>query len=348
MADTSPSLEEWRQLYQTAIAVKELAPWEWMNELDLFGVQDPETGEIGFVSVMGQIKEHYGIAVYLGVRGLDGFWELLEEESAALPEQLLQIPTLQASFEDREFMDARDLQTIKRLGLKFRGRNAWPRFRSIHPGFLPWHLEAPEVRFLNVVLDQLQDVAQRLRENPELLTPSSDQVEEYLVRVPRREGGELTWKDNITRPLAYKPPPIPVSIEADLMQALGQLPVTADEFDLDLFVLPVPVQEKAERPYFPYALLMMDRGSELIISNEVLAPTPSLEEMWAKVPSIVANCFLELGALPKEIAVNTDLLFDLLEPLAEALDLRVDYISEDSKLDQIKERLIRPLMAAQQ
>lgn len=43
----APSLEEARRLYQAAMRVKELAPWEWMDEADIFGVQDPETGELG-------------------------------------------------------------------------------------------------------------------------------------------------------------------------------------------------------------------------------------------------------------------------------------------------------------
>jgi hypothetical protein len=55
-----PTNEQWRRLYEAAVGVKELAPWEWMTETDVFGVQDPETQEIGFVSVMGALGEHFG------------------------------------------------------------------------------------------------------------------------------------------------------------------------------------------------------------------------------------------------------------------------------------------------
>ena len=54
MTVESTNNNTWRRLYEAAIQVKELAPWEWMFEDEVFGVQDPETGKLGFVSVMGQ------------------------------------------------------------------------------------------------------------------------------------------------------------------------------------------------------------------------------------------------------------------------------------------------------
>ena len=61
---TPPTKDEWRKLYELAGQVKVLAPWEWMFEDEIFGVQDPETGVTGFVSVMGTAGEHLGVALY--------------------------------------------------------------------------------------------------------------------------------------------------------------------------------------------------------------------------------------------------------------------------------------------
>jgi hypothetical protein len=38
-----PSLKEWRTLYEAAIRVKKIAPWDWMDETDIFGVQNGKT-----------------------------------------------------------------------------------------------------------------------------------------------------------------------------------------------------------------------------------------------------------------------------------------------------------------
>lgn len=43
MAGSSPTVEEWRGLYASVVRVKEVSPWEWMTEADVFGVQDPRT-----------------------------------------------------------------------------------------------------------------------------------------------------------------------------------------------------------------------------------------------------------------------------------------------------------------
>ena len=59
MSVDSSNNNTWRRLYEAAIRVKELAPSEWMFEDAVFGVQDPETGKLGFVSVMGQVGEHF-------------------------------------------------------------------------------------------------------------------------------------------------------------------------------------------------------------------------------------------------------------------------------------------------
>jgi hypothetical protein len=130
---TPPTLDEWKQLYDLAAKIKDLAPWDWMEEDDLFGFQMPGTGELGFISVMGALGEHYSIAIYQGIEGLDGFWKMQNLGPKLTPEFILQVPQLQLSFEDREIITTEDRAVMKSLGLKFRGANAWPQFRSYRP-----------------------------------------------------------------------------------------------------------------------------------------------------------------------------------------------------------------------
>jgi hypothetical protein len=63
-------LDLWRRLYSVADRLYALAPWRWMEGEELFGGEDPITGEIGFMYVMGQRGEHFGLSRYLGTEGL--------------------------------------------------------------------------------------------------------------------------------------------------------------------------------------------------------------------------------------------------------------------------------------
>jgi hypothetical protein len=316
MVEDLPTNEQWRRLYEAAVGVKELSPWEWMTETDVFGVHDPETEEIGFVSVMGMLGEHFGVSLYPNPRALYDFWALEEAGPEINPDALLEIPQLQVSFEDRNQLEERDRKVIKELGFKFRGRKEWPMFRSYRPGFFPWFLEAEEARSLAVALDQLLEVAPRFREDRRLLAPDE---ESYLVRVPHQRSGTRVWEDTVME----VPPPSPVSIQIEMdpgaLESLESLPQSGHELEMDLFVFPTPIQgEKGARPVFPYMLLTVHAGSGMVLGTELLEPAPSLQAMWGSVPLAVTRQLAELGLKPEQVTVGSELLFGLLQPLAES------------------------------
>jgi len=343
MAENLLTLEEWRRLYAAAISVKEIAPWEWMTETDVFGVQNLETGEPGFVSVMGLLGEHYSIAVYLGAKGLYDFWDFEGAGPSTPAERLIEIPQLQASFEDRNVLRGKDREIIKRLGLKFRGRQAWPMFRSYRPGFLPWFLEAEEARFLTVVLEQVLDVTPRFREDPSLLKPVAG--ESYLVRVSRQKDGALSWEDRIMDVPPPEPSPIPIAMDVRLLESLKRLPKGKRKIEADFFMFPNPVrEEKGARPVFPYMLLTVESRSGFILGTELLSPDPSLEAMWGLIPLNIVRQFARFGIVPGEVTVRSELLFQLLQPLAEELGFRLRQSNRLRSLDAAKESLLGRFM----
>src|SRR5207244_2972606 len=122
MSSSNIELDQWRGLYEVASHVQKLAPWTWMEEIDIFGVEMPSDGGLIFVSVMGAIGEHYAVALYRGSKALSSLWALYNDEHA-VAEQVLEIPQIQISFENREFLEPEDLRIIKKLALKFRGKD---------------------------------------------------------------------------------------------------------------------------------------------------------------------------------------------------------------------------------
>lgn len=335
MNDTSPSLEQWERLYQLMGELKQLAPWTWMHENDIFGIQPSGEKEPDFISVMGALGEHLAIAVYLGFKGLGMFWQMQEQGPRLTPEFALQVPQLQASFEDREQLTDEDRKIIKRLGLKFRGAKAWPQFRSYRPGYFPWYLEQWEANLLIHALEQTLTVAPRFRENPAIFNPT-ERNDEYLVRVKQGE----VWMDAVHRINTWVEGPSHINMDRQAVARLKAMPGKA-VIEAGVFMLSSPIQEKRNaRPYFPFMLMMVEQQSGYILAGELLTPLPSLDEMWADVPAI-AGRVLAKSLAPKELQVSDEKLFRILTPLAEEAGFRLTKVKRLRALESAQRGLKR-------
>ncbi len=310
----TPTLEEWKRLYDLMAQVKELAPWDWMEESDIFGIQMPETDELGFVSVMGTLGEHFAVAVYQGARGLGGFWHMHSLGPKITSEIALQVPQLQASFEDRQMIAREDREVMKKLELKFRGAKAWPQFRSFRPGCFPWLVEGDEARALICALEQLLEIAPRFKENPNLFTPTKNE-HDYLVRV-KKDGA---WEDTVKHVTFREEKTLDLLMNEEALEYLRTLMPGKLTLEIDLYMMDEPVQEKrGERPYFPFMLMLADNDSGMILGIDLLTPLPSMDDMWSKVPAVVVEKLAD-GLPPKEILVKDDMLYVLLQPIAREL-----------------------------
>jgi len=337
MSGISPSIQEWRELYGAAMEFKEAACWNWMWDSDVFGVQDPVSGEVGYCCVMGKAGEHFALAVYLGTEGLMGYRKTQRSGDSLSPfDALLLQKCLMASFEDREHLTRRDLQVIKTLGLKFRGRNSWPLFRSYLPGYVPWYLNCEEAKFLDVALRQAVDVALRFRDDPELLTPPLKN--RYLVRVPRRERGGTVWRDEWLEP-------VPLDKEGS-----GAEPTDTNHLDrvrllnlecqgiweVDFFYFPQAVQEKEERPYYPRTILVVDHYSSLVLECHLAKPEGFASELQEAFLEVVER----IGVLPREVLVKREESFRLLEPIASRLRIKLRKVKGLPALEEAQESIL--------
>ena len=183
------SKKVWKELYGAARVFKEAECWDWISEDDMFGVLNPENGEIGYCCVLGGLGEVFGLVVFLGSKGFKQYkalqsGEFGREDDPAPYDQ----NCLQASFVDRKELSKPDLDVIKGLGLKFRGRNSWPQFRSFRPGYFPWYLTESEAKYLALTLGQATEVVLRFRDDPNMLSVATEN--HYLVRVPKQSGAQ--------------------------------------------------------------------------------------------------------------------------------------------------------------
>lgn len=313
------SLDQWEELYDWAIEFKKLACWNWMYDVDVFGVVNPETGEIGYCSVLGNLGEVFALNVYPGSEGLAS-WRLLYENADRMPDldptESQEIFTsqqcLSMSYEDRAELDKRDLELIRKLGLQFRGRNAWPMFRSYRPGYLPWFLSEAEVRFLRHAVQQTMLLAVRAVEEPDLLEPPEEG--KYLVRVLRDGGWVDTWQE--PAPLAERKLS-PVVNELQVAQLKRQIPVRRGTWEFDCVRLPIVIEE-GERPYHPVGVVVMEK-SGMAIAFEALAPG-TLEK---EVPRVFIAALHNAEALPATLETRDKEAAELIGPIAAQLNIDI-------------------------
>lgn len=331
MNDKPPSIQEWRDLYDAAIEFKKKECWNWMWDTDIFGVQNPITGEIGYCCVMGGAGEHFALAVYQGSEGLKGYLTLQSKENLPSLEDILTLQKLlMASFEDRELLQKEDIQLIKKFDLKFSGSDSWPLFRSYRPGCYPWYLTAEEARYLTLCLWQAIDISFRFKDNSNLLT-SPYTENHYLVRVPKKEKTGLSWRDEWIEPLPLKKAEMIVEPidEIRLEKTKRRIPHHQGVWEVDLFYSPKPIKEKGERPFYPYIALWVDHYSGFILSQHLAKPAECISEF----PGQFLKLAEDYKTLPQEILVRKEETFNLLEPITSELGIKLRRVKRLSMLE---------------
>lgn len=110
-----------KNVYNLSFNLRNLKPWTYLDESDVFGVQIPGSDKKYFVSIMGGGGEHYAIAAYEGPVALLDFWTLSDPDSWFRPADLLTIPHLMVSFENMSEIEPRTRKAIKDFGFNIMG-----------------------------------------------------------------------------------------------------------------------------------------------------------------------------------------------------------------------------------
>ncbi len=330
---SKPSIQEWDELYELAIKFNELQPWEWMTDSDVFGVKNPANEKIGYCCIMGMLGEHFALAIYLGREGLESLRKIRSGEiTPSSPDAMHVQRCLQVSYEDKGFLEGRDLQVIEKLGLEFEGRN-WPRFRSYRPGYHPWFLTGEEVRYLALALPQAIGVSLRFIEDPQLLDPPKEG--QYLVRVPQEENG-LSWRDEWLNPGPFQKEKItPKPVDKDVLGWLKRkISQRQGVWEIDFFYSPSPIKE-GERPYYPYVVLCGNHFKDFILGSNVI----KTNEMSSKFPEELLRLIREEKILPNKVLVKKREGYKLLESLTSKIGIELEEVDSLPVLEEARKSM---------
>lgn len=334
MKNSEITMDEWKSLYEVSLKFKELACWEWMEDCDIFGVQNPADGEIGYCCILGGLGEVFALNVYLGTEGLDVQQRMLNGEFPPSDMELLFIQEcLMASFENKKALKKKDLKIIEELGLKFRGKNAWPLFTSYLPGYIPWYLKKEEVNFLTLALEQAIFVAKRFKEDTDLLTPSKRGT--YFVRVPEKKGETHVWKDEWLKPAPLKKEKeiLPPVDEIRLRKIKKETKQGKNVWELDYSYSPMVINE-GERPYYPFLYLCIDRNSQLVIGNDIAEKKDRV-----RFRETFLSMIEKIRFIPGTIIVKRKEVAELFEPVTKPLGIKIKLADSLNVLEQVQDMM---------
>ncbi len=335
MKITQHNRQIWLDLFRAAEVYRDLKPWEWLYDSDLFGVQDPVTGKIGYCCALGNLGEHYALNVYMGAEGITSYYEMLEFGEDDPMMAGLRQNCLSVSFEDRDVLSDQDRKFIKDLGLKYRGAGQWVMAREYAPGWLPWYITEEQAVFLTHALQQAVAVAIRAEENPDMLQFDEEQV---LVRVPKQTADGLLWEDkimdmpDINVSIALKPNPA-------LIQQARKLKRKDCPIALSLSFAPSPAREDAKsRPFFPVMALLLDKENGMILAYDMFRP----DELEMRLQEWLIHVFENIiKCRPSHIIMPNGYGAGLLEDIADELDIELFINPDDPIFQEVLEMMFQ-------
>ncbi|HKK18973.1 MAG TPA: plasmid pRiA4b ORF-3 family protein [Opitutales bacterium] len=325
-------------VFRTAMVLahelRALEPWKKLYDSDLFGIEDPESGDIAIVSVLGANKEVFALHVHRPPHGFQFWKQALAAPGGMSPDSILQTSSIiEAEFRNKSELEDPDRQLYRDLAIDAppKGPKKWVLFRNYRPRTMPWFPKA----------DDLPLLIRALRLTPRYLQAMADSANPADFRLPddaeaglptRLKVFQLKPGADAERPESWQLNELPIDWDARCpdatpfqpsefeLQQLADLPRSESAWELGAIVFPSPVMTEAG-PVMPLLAMAVD-------TSMGAPPVPHLsDDPDASATQAIWNCLqervLEAGSLPTEIHVATDAAQATLADLEKLAGIRV-------------------------
>jgi hypothetical protein len=327
---SQPTLDQLRLLYKSAQSFGATLPWTFINDSEVFGIVDPETGDMWYCMVRGMETAPCGLIAMNGPKALD----VMERQNApvdpsnldailALGDIIPENDYILAAFRSRGDLIDLDIKQINALKLKFHGARDWPVFRSVKNHAADAMVDADETQRLIVFLQQAMDIARRRRNSPELTAVDSDG--KMLVRVAKKlKNGTLEWSDNRR---AREPIPEPLPVEGGwssdkLIDEIKKYGKVEKPVEFDFFWSDEMTMKDDGCEYFKRAWALVDAESGSKIIDASFEPLIEGDPLFA-VSGLFAF-MIEQGKVYANIKVSKPDIAFLLSEVSEQLGITVE------------------------
>ncbi|HBR95140.1 MAG TPA: hypothetical protein DEA90_13345, partial [Opitutae bacterium] len=326
-----------KAVMESAVELRKLEPWKRLNDCDIFGIEDPETGGIHIVSVLGAGKDIFSLHMHRAPYAL-GFWrEALDDPAGMTPDAVLHRSSMiELEFCNKADLEEPDLALYERVGMDTppRGRKRWVRFRTYRPRTFPWFPQPEELLQLDLGMRLCHRYLKLMAEaaSPEsfLMEPDADQGLPSTLKVFRlsdaakpSETNKWTLSDVGIDWDSCQAPSEPYQPSEFELHQLAELPKQAGVWELGAIFLPAPAMT-ATGPVIPVIAIALDVRMEQ-------PPQPHLStDLEASPSKVLWDALkikaLEAQALPSEIHVSTDVAESSLQAFAKLSGVKVQRV----------------------
>lgn len=365
---TIQNKELWLEMYKAAERVRDLEAWNWMYEDDMVAVVDPTNPEnIGFCSLMGAGGEFSALAIYQGIEGLYT-WSDLREAGEESPDGTSQMNLMllqkcwMIEFTDADGLCVSSKETLKALGLKYRGAGKWIDISNREPGVFPWYVDEEDVPFITTCINQFFDVALRAEDDESILSkPNPDYkeldfdeeemeegaMEEMIAQMEESEDlmikrsateqkdGKWLWEDSYFDPFNSNLYEMPIQRITPSIRAVAlgkKLKVKEAAILIGFLMLPTPMQEdKKEAPFFACVNFFIQYGSGMILNQEI----SRYSEAKGKFEKAMLDLFEKIGFIPSQIVTNMPVVMDWLDSFEELYEIETILAPDDEAFEQV-------------
>ncbi len=304
-----------RQLCDLAEAILDRAPWERMQECEIFALQPVAGGEVYFVSVMGACGEHHAIAYYPGRESFLKFCVVQSGQISEIDsmETILLNGHLQVGFEPGKSLQQIEKAVLKNAGRSYRGR--WPVFRSHRAARVPWPVDDVEAPVLARLMAATVEVLDRISAGEDLASPYD--AKKFFLRC-------ADGTDGVCRPSELPLPQHRLQAELDAHALDGMKRVRMDvEMELTLMMAPIADVPRGEPPYFPFLMLLAGSDPGMVLGVEMLSTKDGVDAALVRLPEVIVKLIKQGGVVPSSIAVRHPILHSALEAYGELLGIEI-------------------------
>lgn len=318
----SSEVAAWTALHQRADEFRELAPWSWMGDSEVFGVRLADDEIAHWCCILGASSELFGLAVYSGDAGYETQRQIQNDEDDA-EEALYGSDGFLVVFRAREELSPLEIARVKAAKVRFKGPNAWPQFERTRYGRLPRTIDLEHVARLTALIERVLLVVSARRATPDLLAVDS--------------GGALAvWSvaGEIVRE-APKPPPPPsfpavdeVAVER-LRRTVKRSPAVCE---YDVYPTEARVDDGAGGVFIPAVHALVDAESGVAHCCDLEPP----ERRHAMAVKRLLAAFESSGSIPAQVRVSRAWVRAAIKPTLDALEVRVAFGDELPALDEFR------------